>query len=106
MVEGPIFNGLYDLLLTEDFICSYVIPICGDELSFLKLTIEDYAELILKDKPDLIKEDNFLDELYRKVALEEDETDAYYVLTVSDWHADMNYKVGANKKNCKELNCC
>ena len=28
------------------------------------------------------------------------------MLSITDIHLDLNYKVGAPKKNCAEINCC
>ena len=44
----------FALLFTKDFICSYLIPICGNEPAYQALSVEDYARAVLADKPQLI----------------------------------------------------
>ena len=51
-------------MLTQDYICSYLVPLCGDELAYIKLPIKDYIEHVLTDKPEVAQNDNYLDSLY------------------------------------------
>lgn len=59
----------------------------------------------MKDKPDFIRNDDFIDNLYREIEESEPTPLTYNLLHMSDWHVDFRYKEGANR-NCKEEICC
>lgn len=66
---------------------------------------DDYVTEVLQDKPDFLKNDDFLDNLYKEIDETESNPPTYNLLQISDWHVDFRYKEGANK-NCKEETCC
>ena len=47
-----IIDGFFDLFITQDYICSYLMPLCGEVLAYEKLTLEKYMEAILSHKPE------------------------------------------------------
>lgn len=54
------------LIISESFVCGYIVPLCEgeNEKEFEELKAIEYVKDVLKDKPDLIKNDDFLDKLY------------------------------------------
>jgi hypothetical protein len=54
---------LFTYTLNKDFVCHYAFPIC-DEKKFEEILIEDFTSDVLRDKPEYIKDDDFLDKLY------------------------------------------
>jgi len=54
---GPVLNIFTDLvvdnmkgfLVTEDYICGYLVPICDEK--YVALSPDDYIDDVLKDKP-------------------------------------------------------
>lgn len=59
----PVFaEHFFNVKFSESYICGYLLPLCDQEYEELK--IEDYASHILKDKPNFIKDDNFLNNIY------------------------------------------
>ena len=103
-------NAFFDVFITQDFFCSYLMPLCGQGLAYEDLTIEDYMEAVLADKPKEAADDDFLDKLYETISLETDqgwqEPDTYKVLQITDWHIDLNYTEGARKTDCGDVICC
>lgn len=98
---------MFSLVLTEDYLCGYVMPLCDEK--FKNLPVEDFIRKILIDKPDLIKQDDFLDKIYAKISAEHvigHRNHSYRVLSISDWHLDLEYLEGTIKKNCQQPLCC
>lgn len=57
------------------------------------------------DKPEIIKDDEFVNKLYKKIEEEGTEYETYKILQISDWHVDFRYREGANRY-CKDAICC
>lgn len=103
-------DSWFSLLFTKDFICSYLVPVCGDTLAYEALSVEDYAVALLQTKPEKIGQDEYLDAIYKQINEENEQNWAlpktYNVLTLSDWHVDLAYKVGSVRKGCNNFVCC
>jgi hypothetical protein len=66
-------QSAFDLLITEDYICNYLLPLCTDEAEikdYQGLSAKEYALRVLEDKPESIKNDDFLDKLYEQIEVE------------------------------------
>jgi hypothetical protein len=63
-------DSFFSLLFTQDFICSYLVPVCGSVPAYEALTVEAYAKAVLEDKPELISGDNYLDSIYKRIEQE------------------------------------
>lgn len=59
-------DNLTEMIFHEDFICGYLIPLCQGEgeKNYEELLAIEYINDVLRDKPDFIKDDEFLDKLY------------------------------------------
>ena len=57
---------------------------------------------MLKDKPDIIKENNFIDKLY---ATMNKTKNTYKFVQITDFHADFWYQQGASA-DCQDKYCC
>jgi hypothetical protein len=60
--ETIVMKHMFTLIVTDDFICSYLMPLCDH--TYDALTVEDYAWRLLKQKPALIADDDYLNKLY------------------------------------------
>jgi hypothetical protein len=58
-----IYTNVFDLVANEKYICHYAIPLC-EEPVFKQLKHSDYISEVLADKPDFIKNDDYIDNLY------------------------------------------
>ena len=63
MYTEVIHTNVFELILNDKYICGYIFPVC-DERSYKELSAHDYIDDVLSDKPDIIKNDDFLDKLY------------------------------------------
>lgn len=60
---------------------------------------------ILATKPESIRDDNFIDNLYAQIAADPNPRETYTALHISDVHIDKDYVVGS-LANCNEYLCC
>lgn len=58
---------------------------------------ETYQDRVLKDKPDQIKGDDFVQNLYDQIKADTKPRDTYKVLHIADPHIDLSYRVGTDK---------
>lgn len=84
--------------------------VCGSVPAYDALSLEDYVRIVLEDKPESSLNDDFLNSIYRKIDEESNhgwiDAKEFNVLTLTDWHVDLAYTVGAVKKNCDNFVCC
>ncbi len=88
-----VIDSIIKKFVNGDYICS-LIGICEDTSDYE--SIEDFAERILKNKPEIKK---------NKILKTKNEDDYYKVVQVTDIHLDMEYKEGA-VANCILPLCC
>ena len=99
------FNTTFQLVLSKDYVCHYVFRLC-EQPKFKELSLEDYRLDVLRDKPAIILDDEYIDKLYLQIEKEDDEVpDSYNIIQITDWHIDFNYLEGTNKK-CNYEICC
>ena len=85
--EKIAMSHLFNLIVTEAYICSHVMPLC--EQQYETLRVEDYAWRLLKNKPAVIADDDFLNNLYASL---NSNRASYRVLQITDWHLDLHYQ--------------
>lgn len=92
--------------LRPDFFCEKVWKSCDTNL-YTVLPPEDYVERVLKDKPEIIKDDDFINKQYQAIAADTSARKTFKMVHITDAHFDLNYAVGADSQ-CSELNiiCC
>ena len=118
-----LLDNLSQIVLTPDYLCAYMNGCQASHSSFEPILAHDYIEEILKDKPDYLKNDDFIDNLYEKMRDDETKAKAKRALvnplfnveiaerkTISliqftDVHLDLEYKVGSNAI-CNNMLCC
>jgi sphingomyelin phosphodiesterase len=88
-----VVDSFFKRFLDGDWICS-LIKICQDTKEYE--SIEEFAERILKDKPESIE---------REVVKRKNDEDYYKVVQITDIHLDMEYKEGT-VANCVKPLCC
>lgn len=92
-----------------DYFCQVELSACNSKQNKYKiLNKKVYQDRILADKPDFIKDNNFINNLYKEInedieAGNERETILMY--HISDLHWNLDYKEGTNN-NCGEIACC
>lgn len=62
--HGNIYNNFFSMLITEEYVCSYIMPLCKDDPTVRgieSLPTKDYVKRVLADKPEAILKDDYLD---------------------------------------------
>lgn len=62
-------ENLFAILFSEARICGSLFPVC--EIKYKDLKIEDYATRVLENKPDSSINDDFLNQVYKRIEVEE-----------------------------------
>lgn len=89
-----------------NYFCQVQVPACDSKHNkYTILEKTDYQNKMLADKPDLIKDNNFINNLYKEI--EEDissgnERETILLYHISDLHWNLEYKEGTNN-NCGEV---
>lgn len=88
--------------------CTNVLDLCASYNSnYVVLDPEQYIGDILADKPAIIANDDFIDNLYKEIAADpqrEQRTTMKFV-HFTDIHMDLLYRAGASKE-CGDVICC
>ncbi|CDW90552.1 ser thr protein phosphatase family protein [Stylonychia lemnae] len=104
-----IFDNIFEISLERDFVCSYLFPVCDRDENKHKeykvLKLDEYIDRILADKPELIQNDDYIENLYKYIEENEPNPPTYKIMHMSDWHVDFRYQEGA-KRNCRDEICC
>ena len=98
------YTMLTDKMLTRDRVCDEALGFCSKPV-ILEIDIHQAVDAILADKPESIKDDNFIDNLYAKIEKETHERKVIKAAHITDVHIDMEYKAGTNIE-CKSALCC
>lgn len=104
----PIIKGLRHKVFNSDVICETKLQWCKPR-HFKARDLDAEIALILADKPESLKNDDFIDNLYQEIADDkaagiERETISFYHL--ADLHIDLQYTTGAKNAHCGGVVCC
>jgi sphingomyelin phosphodiesterase len=102
-----IMNDFKVKTFEPNYFCEILLPVCKPN-AYELLTTEAYSKRVLADKPDFIKDNNYINNLYKEI--EEDkltgrERETILMYHLSDLHWNMNYKEGTNA-DCNAIVCC
>jgi hypothetical protein len=99
------FDTAFKVTLNKDFVCHYVFPVCEKKV-YEAISFEAYRERVLRDKPQELAGDDFINKVYQEIEQDGDEVPkTYNIVQITDWHVDLNYKEGSNR-NCAWEMCC
>lgn len=99
-----LFPQLTEFVLTGEYSCSRFFGFCSSP-SWITLDHNDYVHRMISEKPDIIKNNDFIDNLYEEIKNDPKERETIRVLHMSDLHTDLSYSVGASI-DCGEPLCC
>jgi hypothetical protein len=94
---------LTEFVLTGDYSCSRLFGFCSSP-SWVTLNHADYIRRVISEKPDIIKNNDFIDNLYKEIENDKKTRETIRVLHMSDLHVDMMYSPGSSV-NCGEPLC-
>lgn len=95
---------LVELLTSPSYGCSRLLGFC-DTPVWKTLDPQDYIDNILADKPDFLKDNDYINKEYEKINEDTEERKTVKVMHITDIHLDFDYKEGTNA-NCNEPLCC
>lgn len=104
MMVTSVFEVLSSDLISKNRVCNEFLGYCNNP-KFTEISVEDYTTRVLSDKPESIKDDNFINNLYDQMKADTKPRKTLKVVHMSDPHIDMEYKVGANN-DCGGYLCC
>mmetsp|Transcript_29134 Transcript_29134/g.43898 ORF Transcript_29134/g.43898 Transcript_29134/m.43898 type:complete len:134 (+) Transcript_29134:293-694(+) len=84
--------------------------LCGHQLGVCPVTqqytsFRDFNQRMLDERPELIRNNTFVDDVYKKINASEKPRKTVRVIQIADPHADFLYKEGG-VINCQEDLCC
>ncbi len=96
---------LTNFLLSADYMCNRVLSVCND-IEFTVLDENDFINRVLSDKPENIANNDYVDNLYKKIGGEASNgRTTFKAAHFSDVHVDFEYMPGSNA-NCNMPLCC
>lgn len=102
-----IMNNFKVKTFEPNYFCEMQIGVCKKKhYEFLDPKVE--AKRILEDKPDFIKDNNYINQLYKEIKDDEEagvERETILLYHVSDLHFNLNYQEGSSN-TCDSLVCC
>jgi hypothetical protein len=96
-----IIPTLTNFILSPDYLCSRVLSMCDP--IFKELDQNDFINRVLADKPEFLKSNNFVNDLYDSISAKPRKT--FKAAHYSDVHVDHQYTPGTNA-NCNMPLCC
>jgi hypothetical protein len=109
----PSFISLYyesmlpvitDYIVTRERVCVEALEVCSTPVVH-QIDLEKVVDDILATKPEIIKNDDFLDNLYAQIAADPNPRETLTAIHISDVHIDADYVEGS-LANCSEYLCC
>ena len=91
-------DGLRRRTFDADYFCEITFNAC-ENTHFKPMGIKNYTDRVLADKPDIIKNNDFIDRLYRP--MEQDLAAGYKretmtIYHITDLHWDLEYQAGTS----------
>jgi len=100
MAGGAIADNLVLFLLEQNYFCENVVPVCRNQ-HYELLDAWEYIDRILEDKPEHIQGDDFVDNLYKEMAANNDARQTFKLIQMADGHLDLDYVAGTDT-DCPE----
>lgn len=95
----PVFA---DSIFSSDFVCAYTLKVC-DSPTYTTYDVKDYVKRVIDGKPDVIKNNDYVDKLYDSIKGENRKT--LKIVQISDPHVDFKYTPGTISQ-CNMPLCC
>ena len=103
-MADSVWQGLTNYLLRADFMCARAFGFCSKP-HFKYLDNQEYIARILSDKPDFIKNNDYVDKQYEAIRNDTKPRKTLKFMHVTDIHVDLEYAEGYDA-DCGEPICC
>jgi len=97
----PVFAHSF---LSADYFCSEVLGLCSFP-TYTKFYAKDYVSDMIALKPSEILDNNYLNNIFGKIASDPNPRKTFKAVHISDPHTDFLYMPGMNS-NCDNFICC
>ena len=99
-------SNLIDFDLKPDYFCEEIVKTCDTNL-YVEKPVDDYIKRVLADKPESIKDDDFINKKYKEMSKSKIPRKTFKMAHITDAHFDFKYAKGSNW-DCAESNiiCC
>lgn len=91
-------------LLSPEYICNKLLKSCN-EIDYQVLNATDFVQRVLKEKPDFLEDNEYVNKLYKVIKLDTQKRNTIKAIHYSDAHVDLDYAPGTNA-NCNVPLCC
>ena len=91
-------DGLRRRTFDADYFCEISVNAC-DQTHYKQMGVQDYADRVLADKPDIIKNNDFIDQLYKQIERDlaaGNDRETMTIYHMSDLHWDLEYQAGTS----------
>lgn len=101
-----IIQNLEALIATPQYICTELVSVC-EQKYYDDLDPTQYVKEMLADKPAVIANDSFVDDLYQEIANDPNRANrtTLKIVQFTDIHLDLEY-VSGTSKTCDMVICC
>ena len=103
-MEDIIIPVLTQSVFSPDYFCGEFLGYCTDE-NYYVFYAEAWVEQLLSTKPDIIKDNNYLNNIYKQIAASPQPRKTIRAVQISDPHIDFKYAPGADSE-CGGFLCC
>ena len=90
--------------LSPNRVCNEYFHFCS-EPDIQELSLPAFVERVLSDKPDIIKNNDFIQNIYKQIAADPNQRKIVRSIELTDLHIDLAYKVGS-PNICNFPICC
>jgi hypothetical protein len=95
---------LADFLLSPDYMCNRALQVCND-VTFEVLDEKEYVDRVLSTKPENLANNDFIDNLYSSIKIQNAPRKTFKAAHYSDVHVDFEYLPGTDAA-CNMPLCC
>lgn len=97
-------ENIANFLLSPEYSCQIEFGYCSRERYTLDYP-QGYADRVLQTKPEYLKSDDFLNQMYSKIKSDPENRSTISLVQFTDLHLDFDYVVGTNSE-CNNVLCC
>ena len=104
MMAQDLLPALAGGVISPQRICDETLHLCKSP-SIEELNVDNFVQKRLASKPELIKNNTFVDDLYKQIAADSNAREVVRSIQLADLHIDFSYTVGAPTQ-CSFPICC
>ena len=104
LMAEPLLPAIAEGVLSSFRICNELLHLCSKPV-IRELSADDFVKKRLQSKPEIIKNNDYVNQIYAKIAKSSAPREVVRSIQLSDPHIDFKYQAGAPSK-CNFPICC